>query len=692
MKKRHDRSRQDRSRNNPRERARGHGFDRVSAGTMEGVVSAHRSGFGFVKVEGQDESVFLPPPQMSGLTSGDRIRVRVQKGRDGRFSGEVEKVLSRGVTAFLGTLEAMGRTLYAHSVDRRLSLRCLVPAEKTAGAKVGDWVIARITRYPEAHRTAMAEIVRRLDPERPLEMATETAIARHGLPLEFGAAALREAEAYGERIDPREARGRIDLRNLPLVTIDGEDARDFDDAVYAEPSPKGFRLVVAIADVSHYVGVGSGLDTDARERGTSVYFPNRALPMLPTALSNHLCSLEPEVDRLCLVADMIIGKSGTLIDYKFYPAVMRSHLRLTYTLAYEALFEGRPAARKVLGALAPQLTPLVDLYRVLLKARHRRGALDFESTEPSYDFDTEGRVRAISLYARNDAHKLIEECMILANVAAAQQLKAARAGGLYRVHAVPEEKKLDQLLTQLAALGIEAQLPEEVTPRDLRKITERAVHSIDLPFIESLVVRSMPQALYQPTNIGHFGLALDEYAHFTSPIRRYPDLVVHRAIKAIIDARDPSGVRHDADALSTMGQDLSRLEKRADESDRYVDSFLKCSYLRERLGQVFEGLITTVVEYGCFVQLRGIGIDGLLRLDALRDDEYVMSADGHAWIARRRGLRLGIGSAIRVVVTSANPVEGLIDLELDDAVPAVASVAPPRSVHSGRPSRRSRSR
>lgn len=641
----------------------------TALGTMEGVVAAHRSGFGFVKVEGQEDSVFLPPPEMTGLTSGDRVRVRVQRGRDGRLSGEMEKILARGVTAFLGTVEAAGRTLFVHSVDRRLSLRCLVPSEKLAGARAGDWVIARITRYPDAERTAMAEVLRKLDPERPLEMATETAIARYSLPVEFGAAALREAEAYGERIDPREARGRVDLRAMPLVTIDGEDARDFDDAVYAEPHIKGFRLVVAIADVSHYVRSGSGLDADARERGTSVYFPNRVLPMLPTALSNHLCSLEPEVDRLCFVADMVVGKTGTLLEFRFYPAVMRSHLRLTYALAFEALFEGKPTARKTVGALLPKLLPLVDLYRVLLKARHRRGALDFESTEPVYDFDVEGRVRSIGLYPRNDAHKLIEECMILANVAAARQLKAAKAGGLYRVHGVPEEKKLDQLLVQLAALGIAAELPEEVEPRDLRKITERIPRDAEMSFIESLIVRSMPQAVYQPTNIGHFGLALAEYAHFTSPIRRYPDLVVHRALKLVVDGGDATGQRYGANELGNLGQDLSRLEKRADESDRYVDSFLKCSYLRERLGQTFDGIVTTVVEYGCFVQLRGIGIDGLLRLEALDDDEYTMEANGQAWFAKRRKQKIGIGSAVRVIVTNANPVEGLVDLELDDPVP-----------------------
>ena len=641
----------------------------MALSTMEGVVSAHRSGFGFVKVEGQEDSVFLPPPEMTVLTSGDRVRVRVQRGRDGRLSGEMEKILSRGVTAFLGTVEAAGRTLFVHSVDRRLSLRCLVPSEKLAGARAGDWVIARITRYPDAKRTAMAEVLRKLDLERPREMATETAIARYSLPVEFGAAALREAEAYGERIDPREGRGRVDLREMPLVTIDGEDARDFDDAVYAEPHTKGFRLVVAIADVSHYVRSGSGLDADARERGTSVYFPNRVLPMLPTALSNHLCSLEPEVDRLCFVADIVVGKTGTLLEFRFYPALMRSHMRLTYALAYEALFEGKPAARKTVSALLPKLLPLVDLYRVLLKARHRRGALDFESTEPIYDFDVDGRVRSIGLYPRNDAHKLIEECMILANVAAARQLKVAKAGGLYRVHGVPEEKKLDQLLVQLAALGIAAELPEEVEPRHLRKITERVPRDAEMPFIESLIVRSMPQAVYQPTNIGHFGLALAEYAHFTSPIRRYPDLVVHRALKLVVDGGDATGQRYDTNELGNLGQDLSRLEKRANESDRYVDSFLKCSYLRERLGQAFDGIVTTVVEYGCFVQLRGIGIDGLLRLEALDDDEYTMEANGQAWFAKRHKQKIGIGSAVRVIVTNANPVEGLVDLELDDPVP-----------------------
>ena len=648
----------------PHGRHGGPQLTRRPSGSMEGVVSPHRSGFGFVKVEGQEQNVFLPPPQMAGLTAGDRVRMRVREDATGRLSGEVEAVLARGVSAFLGTLEAMGRTLFVHAVDRRLNLRCLVPPGKANGARPGDWVIARVTRYPDGHSGATAEVLRQLDPDRPLEMACESAIARHGLPVDFPGEALVEAERYGERVDPRESRGRIDLREMPLVTIDGADARDFDDAVCSEPHARGFRLVVAIADVSHYVRIGTALDKAARERGTSVYFPQRVLPMLPTALSNHLCSLEPEVDRLCFVADMVVTKGGVLLEQRFYPAVMRSHRRLTYDQAYAALFEGDAAARKALGPLLPKLAPLVDLYKALLKARHRRGALDFESAEPYYEFDAAQRVKAIHQYARNEAHKLIEECMILANVAAARALKEARAGGLYRIHGTPEEKRLDALLSALAALGIEVDLPEEVQPRDLRRVTERLGKSPDRPFVESLVVRAMPQALYEPLNIGHFGLALGEYAHFTSPIRRYPDLVVHRALKAVLDARDASGRRHTEPELATLGPELSKLERRADEADRSVDSFLKCSYLRERLGQVFEGLITTVVEYGCFVQLRGIGIDGLLRLDAMRDDDYLQERGGHAWIGQRGKRRLAIGTAVRVVVVNANPVEGLIDLEL----------------------------
>jgi ribonuclease R len=642
---------------------------RVSAGAhaggvVEGQVSAHRAGYGFLRVEGMKDSVFLPPPEMRGVMHGDRLRVRLSRDASNRWSGSVEQVVEHGVSAFLGTVEVLGRTAWVTAADRRLQLRCAVDHSALNGARNGEWVIARITRHGGAAKAAQAQIEKRLDPDRPVELATEAAIARFDLPHEFSANALREAQAWGDRVDPREAQGREDLRDLPLVTIDGEDARDFDDAVYAEPHAAGFRLIVAIADVSHYVRPGTALDAEALERGTSVYFPTRVIPMLPTALSDHLCSLAPKVDRLCFAADMVISKTGGLKSARFYPAVMRSAARLTYTLANAALFEGRPAAREQLGPLVDPLLVLVDVYRALHKARSKRGALDFDAAEAEFVIDSAERVKGIELRTRNDAHRLIEECMILANVAVAEELEKTHTPTLYRVHGQPEPEKLDRLTSTLRALDIDAHLPETVTTRDLQAIARRLGHTAERPFIESLIVRAMPQAVYQPTNIGHFGLALKHYAHFTSPIRRYPDLVVHRTLKALIGAAGTAGVRYEPPQLAAFGEGTSKLEKRADEADRYVATYLKCSYLLERIGQTFQGLITTVVEFGCFVQILDVSVDGLLHIDNLRDDDYEMEESGHGWRGRRTGRRLRTGSHVRVVVTSVNPIEGLVDLDL----------------------------
>jgi ribonuclease R len=631
---------------------------------VEGLVSANRGGFGFLRVVGLNEDIFLPPPQMRGLLHGDRVRVRVARDATDRWTGEVQAVLDRGVTSFLGTIEQEGRGALVSAADRRLQLRCSVAAADLAGARNGDWVIARIRRYASSTAPAHAVIEKRLDPTRPVELGTEAAIARFDLPHEFTPAALREAQDYGERVDRQEAASRIDLRDLPLVTIDGEDAKDFDDAVYAEPHAEGFRLIVAIADVSYYVRPGTALDTEARERGTSVYFPTRVVPMLPTALSDHLCSLAPKVDRLCFAADMLINRHGALKGARFYPAVMRSAARLTYTLAFRALFEGEPAACAELGPLLERARVLVDVYKVLHKARARRGALDFDAPEARFRIDSGERVTAIDLVARNDAHRLVEECMIMANVAVAAELARTRTPTLYRVHGQPEEQKLDRLLATLTALGIEAQIPKTVAPRDLQAITRRLGRSPERPFVESLVIRSLPQAVYQPTNIGHFGLALEHYAHFTSPIRRYPDLVVHRTLKALGAVAGGAAVRYETSELGSLGESTSKLEKRADEADRYVSSFLKCTYLRERIGQTFHGLITTVVDFGCFVQILEVAVDGLLHVDRLTDDLYEMESDGHGWRGRRRGRRLRAGAQVKVVVTAVNPIEGLIDLEL----------------------------
>jgi ribonuclease R len=636
------------------------------------VVSANRAGFGFVKVEGMEEAVFLPPPQMAGVMHGDRVRVSVERGRDGRYSGKLEKILEHATKAFVGTMEIQGRTAFVTAADRRVGMRCMVPPNDLNGARHGDWVIAAITRYAgqgdsssaRQGATPQARVTRRLDPEKPVELATEAAVARFDLPREFSPEAIREAEAFGTSVDAAEASRRVDLRDLPLVTIDGETAKDFDDAVYAEPHAKGYRVIVAIADVSYYVRRGTALDACARERGTSVYFPTTVIPMLPFALSNVLCSLQPDVDRLCFAADMLVSKGGLLLETKVYPAVMRSAKRLTYTLAFEALFEGRPEARAGLGGLTEKLLPLLDVYRALLKARHKRGALEFDAAEAEFDIDEAGRIQRVYLYERNEAHKLIEECMILANDAVARALEERRVGTLYRVHGKPEDKKLNVLLETLNALGVAAELPEDVQPRDFRAITDRFPNDEQRPFLESLVVRSMQQAVYQPENIGHFGLALGHYAHFTSPIRRYPDLVVHRSLRALLSDADPYGQRYDGAQLALAGAELTQLEKRADESDRYVNAWLKCVYLRDRIGQTFEGLITTVVEFGAFVQLTAIGVDGLLHIDNLRDDEYVLEPGGRAWVGRSSKRRLGMGSRVHVIVTSVNPIEGLVDLAL----------------------------
>jgi ribonuclease R len=629
----------------------------------EGIVSPNRAGFGFARVEGIEGGVFLPPREMAGLVQGDRVSLTLHKDAQDRWVGTVKSVLERGLSAYLGVVERQGQELRVRAADRRLAIVCNIPHSGTQGAQPGDWVIADIKRYPAEGVTGEAWVRKRLDPERPVELATEAAIARFDLGQEFSPEVLHEAKRFGSHVDPDEAARRVDLRNVPLVTIDGADARDFDDAVYAERDGEDFRLLVAIADVSHYVRPGTMLDTEARARGTSVYFPTRVLPMLPTALSNHLCSLEPQVDRLCMVADMRVTARGALKGWRVYPAVMRSAARLTYDAAFALLFTREPAARAALGALVDKLEPLVKVYHALLKARSRRGALDFDAPEANFVFSKEEQVRAIEFKSRNEAHKLIEECMVLANVAVAKELKRLHVAGLYRVHQPPEQRKLDNLKATLHVLGIELQIPEEVRTRDLAGIAPRVRDAQLRPFVETLVVRSLSQAVYQPGNIGHFGLALPDYAHFTSPIRRYPDLLVHRALRAGLGLapRDASASQSE---LEPIGADLSRLEKRADEADRYVESFLKCVYLRDRVGQSFEGLITTVVEFGCFVQLLGVGADGLLHLTALRDDDYAMTRDGGQWQGRRSGRKFSPGMRVRVMVTAVNPVEGMIDLEL----------------------------
>lgn len=631
----------------------------------EGTLSAHRAGYGFVRSDQLVESIFLPPTEMRGLMHGDRVRVEVRSDDQGRYSGAVLAVLERGVQAFLATVEPGYRGgLIVRAADRRFGAPCRVIANE-AGAQLGDWVIARLSRYPQDGEQGEARIERRLDPERPVDLATEAAIARYALPVEFSDAALAEAQRHGKSVADGALSDRVDLRSLPLVTIDGEDAKDFDDAVYAERLGEGgFRLLVAIADVSHYVRPGSALDREARERGTSVYFPNRVVPMLPTALSNHLCSLEPRVDRLCMVADLTLSSRGVIRQRRFYAAVMRSAARLTYTLAHQALFLGQPEARTSLGdGLCQALLPLLEVYRALAAARRRRGSLDFDAPETEFVIDADQQVRSVRFVERNEAHRLIEECMIAANVAVAQEFRERSLPALLRVHAPPEDKKLEQLRATLRLLGMQLTVSEPMHARDLGEVARRTRDASLRPFIETLVIRSLAQAVYQPENIGHFGLALSDYTHFTSPIRRYPDLMVHRTLRVALGLADAASLSS-GETLLADGAELSRLERRADEADRFVGTYLKCVYLRDRIGQTFDGLITTVMEFGCFVQLLDVGADGLLPLAALGDDVYQMARGGGEWIGTHSGRQLKPGTRLRVIVAAVHPVEGRIDLEL----------------------------
>jgi ribonuclease R len=634
----------------------------------EGVVSANRAGFGFVRIEGQEEAVFLPPPQMAGVMHGDRVRVSVERGRDGRYSGRLEKILEHATKAFVGTLEVHGRTAFVTSADRRIGMRCLVPPEELNGARHGDWVIAAMTRYAGSGSTPQARIVKRLDPEKPVELACEAAIARFDLPQEFSPEAVREAEAYGREVDANEAARRVDLRNLPLVTIDGDDAKDFDDAVFCEPHAKGFRLIVAIADVSYYVRRGTALDASARERGTSVYFPTRVIPMLPFALSNVLCSLQPKVDRLCFAADMIVSKTGVLLDATFYPAVMRSAARLTYTQAFAALIEGKPDARAELGGLTDKLLPLVDVYHALLKARHKRGALEFDAAEAEFDIDEVGRIQRVYMYERNEAHKLIEECMILANVAVARELESRHIGTLYRVHGRPEQRKLDLLLETLNALGIAAEFPDEVSPRDFRAITDRLGHDEQRPFIESLIVRSMMQAVYQPQNIGHFGLALKHYAHFTSPIRRYPDLIAHRGLLSVIGAGEEAPNSKD---VAEAGPYASERERDASLLERDADSVCESFLLQRELfdagpGAPFVGVVSGVIGAGAFVRFRGELADvyeGFLPARRIGGRErYELDESETMLLGLRGGPAIRLGDPVTVSVDRVDAPRGRGDL------------------------------
>jgi ribonuclease R len=634
-------------------------------GLVVGTVSASRNGDGWLMPDDASAAVYLPSQQLREVMHGDRVAVRVEgPGFRGRPQGAIVEVLERRTREVVGRLHVEAGVAYVVADNPRITQRVLVPVAALGSATSGQVVIVEITQPPSRNTQPVGRVTRILGDHGAPGMETEIAIHSHGLPDEFPGEATSEAEAFGPRIPAAAIAGREDLRDTALVTIDGEDARDFDDAVYCERASGGWRLIVAIADVGHYVQPGSALDREARERGTSVYFPNRVLPMLPEALSNGLCSLVPDEDRLALCCELRVRDDGRITRSRFFAAVMRSAARLTYREV--GAFLERPDARHDarLERLRDRLLALHGVYKALTRARTGRGALELDTPELKLRFDDEGRVAALVEQTRNDAHRLIEECMIAANVAAARLLDRHRVPTLYRVHGLPELDRLETLRQFLREFGLWLPPPEEVKPEHLRDLLSSLGDRPDANLISTAIIRSMPQAVYQPGNIGHFGLALDHYAHFTSPIRRYPDLVVHRGVRLILEERNAQEVVDAHGPLPVLGQDCSFRERRADEATRAAVAWLKCYYMERHLGEEFEGIVSGVVDFGVFVMLEGLQVDGLVHVSALGQDYFSRDRSGYRMVGRHSGRVFRLGDRVRVRVTNVSLDDRRVDFEL----------------------------
>jgi ribonuclease R len=634
-------------------------------GLVVGTVQAQRSGDGQLLPDDASAPIHLPAQEMREVMHGDRVAVRIEGARfRGKPQGAIVEVLERRTREVVGRLHVDAGLAYLLADNPRVTHRVLVPPAELGGAQPGQVVIVEITRPPSRSAQPMGRVSRVLGEHGAPGMETDIAIHSHGLPFEFPRAALQEAEAYGTRIPEAAVAGREDLRGIALVTIDGEDARDYDDAVYCERTRGGWRLIVAIADVGHYVRPGSALDAEARERGTSVYFPNRVLPMLPEALSNGLCSLVPDQDRLCVCCELRVSDGGKITRSRFFEGVMRSAARLTYGEVGEFLArpEGRHSPR--LEAVRERLLALQGVYRSFTRERSGRGALELDTPELKLKFDEQGRVAALVEQPRNDAHRLIEECMIAANIAAARFLDRHKVPTLYRVHGLPEIDRLETLRQFLREFGLWLPPAEEVKPEHLRDLLQKIGDRPDAVLISTAVIRSMPQAVYQPGNIGHFGLALEHYAHFTSPIRRYPDLVVHRGIRQVLLGADPQALVDWHGPFPVLGQDCSFRERRADEATRGAIAWLKCYYMQDRVGEEFAGLVSGVVDFGLFVQLEGLQVDGLVHVTALGQDYFTRDRSGYRLLGRSSGKVFKLGDRLRVRVSNVSLDDRRVDFEL----------------------------
>lgn len=654
---------------------------------VRGMVQGHRDGYGFVLTGDGSEDIYLSNRQMRRVFDGDEVMVRVdEKGFRGRKEGSVVEILARNTDQLVGRY-CLERGLHFVRPDNpRVLQDIMVPPDQILDAKPGQLVVVSILEYPLRNQMAVGSIVEILGDHLAPGMEIDVAIRSHGIPHVWPDEVTDAAEAISPEVAEKDKQHRIDLRRLPLVTIDGEDARDFDDAVYCEAKRGGgWRLYVAIADVSHYVTVDGALDREAALRSTSVYFPDFVVPMLPEKLSNGLCSLNPQVDRLCLVCELTVSERGRISGYRFYEGVMHSHARLTYTQVSQVLIDRnneRSGIRKQFHHVAPHLDTLHDLYKVLRAAREERGAIDFESQETRILFDEQRKIKKIVPVERNDAHKLIEECMLAANVCAAKFLEQHELPALYRVHEGPKEQKLEQLKEYLGHLGLGIRSRGKVTPDDFRQIMASTQGRPDAHIIQTMLLRSMNQAVYQPENKGHFGLAYDSYTHFTSPIRRYPDLLVHRAIRSVIRSpQESKKVRrvNEAKALRTatiypysiedmivLGEQCSLCERRADDATRDVVSWLKCEYLSDRTGEIFDGVVAAVTSFGLFVELKNLYVEGLVHVTALPHDYYSYDRARNILVGQRSGKTFMIGDELSVRVMRVDLDERKIDFELQD--------------------------
>jgi len=629
---------------------------------VAGRISAHPDGYGFVNADDDEKDVYLSGKQMRQVLHGDRVVVSIT-GTDhrGRREGRIVDVVERANKSVVGRVSIDRGVAVVLPDNKRIHQNVLIAPGELSTAADGDMVVVEIMEQPTRRHQPVGRVVEVLGQHLRPGMEIDVALHSHGIPVDWPDDVLDQAGGFSTTVNESAASGRKDVRDLPLITIDGADARDFDDAVWCERLEKGWRLMVAIADVAHYVSPGSALDDEAVSRGTSVYFPGRVVPMLPEVLSNGLCSLNPDVDRLCMLCEMTLDEKGGVKKTRFHNGILRSHARLTYDQVNEMLTDGESVLRDQHAPLVPMIEELHKLYQVLAKKRRKRGAIEFDSNETHIVFDDNKKIKEIIPIQRNDAHKLIEECMILANIEAAAFLEEREVPALYRVHAGPKADRLEDLRAFLALRALSLGGGDEPTALDYAALAEAIVDRPDRSVIQTVMLRSMQQAVYQPKNEGHFGLALDQYAHFTSPIRRYPDLLVHRAIKFALETRKVSEYLYSKEAMLALGESCSMTERRAEDASRDVVSWLKCEYMQDHVGSEFEGVVSAVTSFGLFVELVGIHVEGLVHITNLAHDYYRFEQAAHTLTGERTGRQYQLGDSIVVVVAAVNLEDRKID-------------------------------